>query len=106
MTFVSKPQPQDLVGLGCPVSQIGLSNAARSGVTNVIFTKDSLKAIIHQAFPDSKVHGANMGPIWGQQDPRGPYAGPMNFVIWALPQDRARFRRRKIKISNSSEIRE
>ena len=22
--------------------------------------------------PDSKVHGANMGPIWGQQDPDGP----------------------------------
>ena len=23
--------------------------------------------------PDSKVHGANMGPIWGQQDPGGPH---------------------------------
>ena len=33
--------------------------------------------------PDSKVHGANMGPIWGRQDPGGPYAGPMNFAIWA-----------------------
>ena len=32
--------------------------------------------------PDSKVHGANMGPIWGRQDPLGPHAGPMNFVIW------------------------
>ena len=32
--------------------------------------------------PDSKVHGANMGPIWGRQDPRGPHVGPMNFVIW------------------------
>ena len=28
--------------------------------------------------PDSKVHGANMGPIWGRQDPGGPYVGPMN----------------------------
>ena len=34
------------------------------------------------AYPDSKVHGANMGPIWGQQNPGGPYVGPMNFVIW------------------------
>ena len=34
--------------------------------------------------PDSKVHGANMGPIWGRQDPGGPHAGPMNFVIWAV----------------------
>ena len=32
--------------------------------------------------PDSKVHGANMGPIWGRQDPLGPHAGPMNFAIW------------------------
>ena len=31
---------------------------------------------------DSKVYGANMGPIWGQQDPVGPQVGPMNFAIW------------------------
>ena len=33
-------------------------------------------------FPDSKVHGANMGPIWGRQDPGGPHVDPMNFVLW------------------------
>ena len=32
--------------------------------------------------PDSKVHWANMGPIWGRQDPEGPHMDPMNFVIW------------------------
>ena len=32
--------------------------------------------------PDSKVPGANMGPIWGRQDPGGPHVGPMNFAIW------------------------
>ena len=32
--------------------------------------------------PDSKVHGANMGPNWGRYDPGGPHVGPMNFVIW------------------------
>ena len=32
--------------------------------------------------PDSKVHGANMGPIWDRQDPGGPNVGPMNFAIW------------------------
>ena len=32
--------------------------------------------------PDSKVPGANMGPIWGRQDPDGPHVGPMNFAIW------------------------
>ena len=30
--------------------------------------------------PDSKINGANMGPIWGRQDPGGPHVGPMNFV--------------------------
>ena len=37
---------------------------------------------IWRIYPDSKVHGANMGPIWGRQDPGGPHVGPMNFVIW------------------------
>ena len=32
--------------------------------------------------PYSKVHGADMGPIWGRQDPGGPHVGPMNFAIW------------------------
>ena len=34
--------------------------------------------------PESKVHGANMGPIWGRQDPGGPHVGPMNFAIWGI----------------------
>ena len=32
--------------------------------------------------PDIKVHGANMGPIWGRQDPGGPHVGPMDLAIW------------------------
>ena len=36
----------------------------------------------HLSHPDSKVHGANMGSIWGQQGPGGPYVGPMNLAIW------------------------
>ena len=35
-----------------------------------------------QNIPDSKVHGANMGSIWGRQDPGGAHVGPMNFAIW------------------------
>ena len=34
--------------------------------------------------PDSKVHGANMGPIWVWQDTGGPYVGPMNLAIWVI----------------------
>ena len=32
--------------------------------------------------PDSKVHGANMGPVPGRQDRGGPHVGPMNFANW------------------------
>ena len=37
---------------------------------------------VSNTYPDSKVHGANRGPIWGRQDPGGPYVGAMNFAIW------------------------
>ena len=37
-----------------------------------------------QTVPDNKVHGANMGPIWGRQDPGGPHVGPMNLTIWGV----------------------
>ena len=43
-------------------------------------------------YPDYKVHGANMGPIWGRQDPGGPYVGPMNFAIWVVTQSKVRHR--------------
>ena len=36
--------------------------------------------------PDSKVHGANMGPIWGWHDPGGPHVVPMNFAICVMPK--------------------
>ena len=31
-------------------------------------------------YPDSKVLGANMGPIWGRQDPGGPHVGPWTLL--------------------------
>ena len=34
--------------------------------------------------PDSKVYGANMGPICGRQDPGGRHVGPMDFAIWGI----------------------
>ena len=34
-----------------------------------------------QTTPDNKVHGANVGPIWGRQDAGEPQVGPMNFAI-------------------------
>ena len=35
----------------------------------------------HRLIPDSKVHGANRGPIWDRQVPGGPHVGPMNFAV-------------------------
>ena len=53
---------------------------------------------------ESKVLGANMGPIWGRQDPGGPYVSLMNFLsgmslnrktekVWRLFQHRDVFAR-------------
>ena len=43
-------------------------------------------------YPDSKVHGANMGPIWGRQDPGGPMLAPWTLLsgyvmhsLWLWP---------------------
>ena len=33
------------------------------------------------SYPDSKVHGASIGPIWDRQDPGGLHVGPMNLAI-------------------------
>ena len=41
----------------------------------------SLQLIFGHPYPDSKVHGANMGPIWVLSAPDGPHVGPMNFAI-------------------------
>ena len=38
-----------------------------------------------QANPDSKVHGANMGPTWGRQDPGGPHVGHQILAFWVKP---------------------
>ena len=37
---------------------------------------------LEENVPGSENQGANMGPIWGRQDPCGPNVGPMNFAIW------------------------
>ena len=33
---------------------------------------------------DRKVHGASMGPIWGQQDPGGPMLAPWTLLSGTL----------------------
>ena len=36
--------------------------------------------------PDSKVHGANMGPTWVLSAPDEPHVGPMNIAIRDVTQ--------------------
>ena len=50
---------------------------------NARFADDIVKSF-YERIPDSKVHGANRGPIWGRQYPGGPHIGPMNLAIWEL----------------------
>ena len=46
----------------------------------ILFVNDK-QHIIEDIYPDSKVHGANMGPIWVLSAPDGPHVGPMNLAI-------------------------
>ena len=40
----------------------------------------------YDTYPDSKVHGANMGPTWVLSAPDGPHVGPKNLAIRVLLQ--------------------
>ena len=48
------------------------------GLLDMMYDNDVQQTIV----PDSKVHGAHMGPIRGREDPGVPHVGPMNFAIW------------------------
>ena len=37
---------------------------------------------LSRSIPDSQVHGANMGPTLGRQDPGVPHVGHVKLVIW------------------------
>ena len=40
---------------------------------------------LKKSHPDSKIHGANMGPTWVLSAPGGSHVGPMSLVIRAGP---------------------
>ena len=42
---------------------------------------------LHDNIPRQQGSWANLGPIWGLQDPGGPHVGPMNFAIWIVSLD-------------------
>ena len=50
--------------------------------THVDLLSKGQNDILISTLLNSKVHGANMGPIWGRQDPGVPHVGPMKYAIW------------------------
>ena len=45
------------------------------------FVPQNVTFIMQYNYPDSKVHGANMGPTWVLTAQDGPYVGPTNLAI-------------------------
>ena len=63
-------QSYDCPGVISEATLRDLSVSVSNGVTNI---------------PDNKVHGANMGPIWGRQDPGGPHVAPWTLLSGIKP---------------------
>ena len=59
--------------------QFSLSSPVCKGQTWYLLTNSWI--IVLRSFPDSKVHGANMGSTWVLSVPDGPHVGPMNLAI-------------------------
>ena len=63
-----------------------LESGHTRNLLHVWMTHDTNQSVLDHMYisdcPDSKLHGANMGPIWGRQDPDGPHVGPMKLAIW------------------------
>ena len=56
-------------------------------MTSHLWWREWLGVFMQQPVPDSKVHGANMGPSWGWRDPAGSHVGPMKFAVCGVAQD-------------------
>ena len=83
MDFPEQCGPQIM----CPLGMLGADEIpASEPLCHHLQTEQETRAQMQykDVIPDSKVHGASMGPIWGRQDPGGPHVGPMNFAIWDL----------------------
>ena len=58
------------------------SSTAQSVLCLVVSDAESVMCEVKHHYPDSKVHGANMGPTWVLSSPGGPRVGPTNLAIW------------------------
>ena len=53
------------------------------------YFKDMGTNSLYQSIPDSKIHGVNVGPTWGRQDPGGPHVCHTNLAIWDMTKHNA-----------------
>ena len=64
--------------------QVAVSSCTKERFFDMCLEASSIHFIKKKNHPDNKVRVADVGPNWGRQDPGGPHAGPMYFVIWAV----------------------
>ena len=62
---------------GVSLCQFNRLSAVGNGSMKLTLTAQNAQA----NYPDSKVHGANMGLTWVLSAPDGPHVGPMNLAI-------------------------
>ena len=76
----------------CHLTYWKICNMANASAAMVLITPDKQVHVFHEegfqlfvsCHPDSKIHGVNVGPTWGRQDPAGPHVGHTNLAIWAV----------------------
>ena len=81
---------------GCSIFHPGLpcfTARLTSSSSGVVLTQlvSSLGIVCCFLSPDSKVHGANMGPTWVLSAPDGPHVGPINLAIRVLIEQKHDF---------------
>ena len=64
-----------------PVSHLSSIKSSKIFIMGVVSYTLWHPSYIGYFFPDSKVHGANMGTTWVLSAPDGPHVGPMDLAI-------------------------
>ena len=83
--YIRWPFPFHLLSMGNSCHNFHWKTTLQSWSSMVYF-----EPVAYLAFcisPDSKVHGANMGPTWALSAPGGPHVGPMNLAIREASND-------------------
>ena len=81
------PGSNELICLPSEIDEYFLEYCSLSAHRVVL--SHQIAVVLRTNIPDSKVHGVNMGPLWGRQDPCGPHVSPMNFAIWVVPNPKS-----------------